>query len=248
MDVAKLHAALLAQGVPAAHIRDAVGSTNDVARALGDDAPDGTVVWAEEQTAGRGRRDRTWDSPAFSGIWMSSLWRLDVPPTRWGWIPLVTGLAVRDAVHRHGVMAELKWPNDVVVGHPPKKIAGILAEIVGDMVVIGTGMNVTAAPVPGATCMAECGGSTDRVALSATLAGALRQRVAQWREEPESLQGEYSAACSTIGQVVHVELERDRLVGQALGIDSEGHLLVRDISGIEHIVTAGDVVHATIST
>ena len=252
MDVAELRAALIGSGLPSPHIRDSVGSTNDVARALAESgAPDGTVVWAEEQTAGRGRRDRSWHSPAHSGIWMSSVWTLDVPRERWGWIPLVAGLAVRDAVAAHGVRAELKWPNDVVVNtNQPRKIAGILAEVVngGSNVVIGTGLNVSSAPVIGATFMAECGGDTDRVRLSAALAAALKRRVEQWRTDPQSLHAQYTDACSTIGQQVSVELERERLVGQAVRIDADGHLIVCETSGNLRMVTAGDVVHATIST
>ncbi len=126
------------------------GSTNSdlVARAAEGDLDEGAVLVAEEQTAARGRLDRQWTAPARSGLFFSVLLRpAEVPVTRWGWLPLLTGVAVATGLSRAaGVDTALKWPNDllVTVGDEERKAGGILAERAGDDgVVIGVGINVT---------------------------------------------------------------------------------------------------------
>jgi len=150
------------------------GSTNaDLLRRAQDGAAQGLVLVAEEQTAGRGRMGRAWVSPPHAALMFSLLLRpVPVSPARWGWLPLLTGVAVVTAIHEvTGIDATLKWPNDVLAltvpaipapatpapaghGQAPAtpapaghgKLAGILAEAAGDAVVIGIGLNVTTAP------------------------------------------------------------------------------------------------------
>src|SRR5215471_13718811 len=117
--------------------------------------PEGVVLAAEEQTAGRGRMGRTWTSPPYAALTFSLLLHPAVPPARRGWLPLLTGVAVATAVTEvTGVEARLKWPNDVLAGEG--KLAGILAEAAGDAVVVGIGLNVSTelaelpSPRPGA--------------------------------------------------------------------------------------------------
>ena len=121
------------------------GSTNAdlLARALRGE-PEGVVLAAEEQSAGRGRMGRSWVSPPRAALTFSMLVRpAAVPPARRGWLPLLTGVAVAEAVTSvTGVRAKLKWPNDVLAG--PAKLGGILAEASGDAVVVGVGLNVSA--------------------------------------------------------------------------------------------------------
>ena len=120
-------------------------------------APEGLVLAAEEQTAGRGRLGRTWLSPPRAALTFSVLLRpAGVPPARRGWLPLLAGVATATAVrHVSGLDARLKWPNDLLLG--PRKLAGILAEQSGDAVIVGIGVNVSAAraelPVTGATAL-----------------------------------------------------------------------------------------------
>ena len=120
------------------------GSTNalvaDRARA---GEPAGLVVVAEEQTAGRGRLDRSWVSPPRAGLTFSVLVRPDLPPVHWPWLPLLAGLAVAEALRaRAGVDAVLKWPNDVLVDG--RKACGVLAEVPAPgAAVLGIGLNVT---------------------------------------------------------------------------------------------------------
>jgi BirA family biotin operon repressor/biotin-[acetyl-CoA-carboxylase] ligase len=236
-----------------------VGSTNAEVAALADE-PEGTCVVGEEQTAGRGRHDRSWHSPVHAGLWMSVLIRPgDVDVARWGWLPLIAGLAARDAVRAaQAIPLDLKWPNDLVVAHAAcggargtAKAGGILAEVIGpDAVVIGIGINVSLTteelPTDAATSLLLEGGSTDREALLTGILLGLRDRLAQWRADDPVLPRDYRAACVTIGRLVDVVLPGDeRLHGVVTGIDDAGHLLV-DTGGNVRTVTAGDVIHATI--
>src|SRR5690348_8917509 len=106
-------------------------------------AADRTALVAEHQTAGRGRLDRAWSSPPGAGLTFSALLRPEVPLLRWGWLPLLAGVALADAVRaRTGVEAVLKWPNDLLAPDGGK-LAGILVQTADDVVVIGIGLNVS---------------------------------------------------------------------------------------------------------
>ena len=149
LDAAGLARAVLRPGGlwQAVEVVDRTGSTNAdlLDRALGG-APEGVVLAAEEQSAGRGRMGRTWVSPPRAALTFSLLVRpAAVPPARRGWLPLLAGVAVASAVTTvTGVQTRLKWPNDVLAG--PAKLAGILAEAAGDAIVVGVGLNVSAEP------------------------------------------------------------------------------------------------------
>lgn len=148
---------------------DVVGSTNDVAvAAAGERQPEGLVVVADEQRAGRGRLGRGWESPKGAGLYVSVLLRPPVPPPAWPLLGLLCGVAAVAALRRAGgVEGALKWPNDVLVDG--RKIAGILAEVTGDAVVVGMGLNVLQTrdqlPRPDATSILLAGGRVDREAL-----------------------------------------------------------------------------------
>jgi BirA family transcriptional regulator, biotin operon repressor / biotin---[acetyl-CoA-carboxylase] ligase len=123
------------------------GSTNaDLLARASQGAPEGTVLVAEEQSAGRGRLGRAWVSPPRAALTFSLLLRPEpVPPAGRGWLPLLAGLALASAVPSvTAVPVTLKWPNDLMAG--PAKLAGILAEAAGDAVVIGIGLNVSTEP------------------------------------------------------------------------------------------------------
>jgi len=128
----------------AVEVLASTGSTNaDLLARAAAGAPEGVVLAAEEQTAGRGRMGRSWVSPPRAALTFSLLVRPDtVPPARRGWLPLLAGVSVASAVRAAAsVDARLKWPNDVLAG--PAKLGGILAEAVGDAVVVGIGLNVS---------------------------------------------------------------------------------------------------------
>jgi BirA family transcriptional regulator, biotin operon repressor / biotin---[acetyl-CoA-carboxylase] ligase len=227
------------------------GSTNaDLLEQARAGADEGRVLVAEEQTAGRGRLGRSWSAPPRSGLIFSVLLRpAGVPPTRLGWLPLLTGVAVAAAVRdQAGVPASLKWPNDVLVGE--RKLAGILAEAHGDAVVVGVGLNVTLSraelPVPTATSLLiEDAASTDRAALLAAILTELAGRYQAWRADPDvaGLRADYLCWSATVGREVRVELPGGaQLCGAAEDVDEVGRLVVRTPDNLVR-VGAGDVVH-----
>lgn len=239
-------------------VKTETGSTNaDVADAARSGEPEGLIVVAEQQTAGRGRRERRWVSPPRAGLTLSVLLRpADVPQRQWGWLPLLAGVALREAVHRIAeVDAALKWPNDLLVGDA--KCAGILAEVAGDAVVLGIGLNVTTRadelpPVTGlpATSLQLAGAvSTDRDPLLRALLRGLASWYAGWREsggdaEMCGLLGAYRRHCATIGRDVRVHLPNGaELAGAVSTVDGDGQLVLRTADGTEHRVSAGDVLH-----
>jgi BirA family biotin operon repressor/biotin-[acetyl-CoA-carboxylase] ligase len=233
------------------------GSTNaDLLVAAADGAPDRTVLVADHQDAGRGRLTRSWTAPAGTGIAVSVLLRPDgVAPSRFGWLPLLAGLAVLDTVRELGVPAAgLKWPNDCLVGPGQRKVAGILAEVTGQVrpaVVLGIGLNVSAVPpdTPTATSLAAEGCTATRSAVLRTLLLRLAEREAEWRAargDPDAhrLRADYRAGCASLGSEVRVELPAAAsLVGIAEDVDRDGRLLLLDAAGHRRAVAAGDVVH-----
>jgi BirA family biotin operon repressor/biotin-[acetyl-CoA-carboxylase] ligase len=247
----------------AVDVVSSTGSTNaDLRAATVEGAPDRTVLIAEEQTAGIGRRARTWSSPKGAGIYLSVLLRpRDVAFAELGSLSLVAGLAVLDLTDELGVDAALKWPNDVLAGPDRGKCAGILAEAVAAeelAVVLGIGLNVRPlgqdVPLaPGGlrpTSLAEQGArTTDRTEIAAVLLSALAEREARWRAADGNLTragllADYRARCETLGQQVRVLLPGDSsLVGMATDVDSSGQLVVVTDDGQRHTVFAGDVVH-----
>ncbi|CAL9542808.1 biotin--[acetyl-CoA-carboxylase] ligase [Streptomyces sp. enrichment culture] len=241
-------------------VRD-TGSTNSdlVALAVAGKAQEGAVLVAEEQTAGRGRLDRQWSAPPRSGLFFSVLLRpAEVPVARWGWLPLLTGVAVATGLSRTaGVDTALKWPNDllVTVGGEERKAGGILAERAGeDMVVVGVGINVTLRedelPVPQAGSLALAGAvNTDRDPLLRAVLRSLEEWYGRWRAaggDPSAcgLQETYAAGCATLGRTVRAELPGDRsIVGEAVAVDGDGRLVIATQEGVQEPVGAGDIVH-----
>lgn len=223
-----------------------VASTNAVAGAAGrDGAGAGLVVVAEHQTGGRGRLGRTWVSAPRAGLTVSVLLRPEVDTAEWGWLPLLTGAAVVRALRaRAGVAATVKWPNDVLAGDAPAKLAGILAEVpVAGAVVVGLGLNVTtrADELPaGGTSLALLGaGSTDRATVLVAVLRELGAAYDRWHVDPAAVRADYRAACSTLGRRVRLELPDGGAVeGVAEAVDDTGRLVV---DGAAH--AAGDVVH-----
>ncbi|MFI6119974.1 biotin--[acetyl-CoA-carboxylase] ligase [Streptomyces sp. NPDC051064] len=241
-------------------IVEATGSTNTdlAARAAGGGLAEGAVLVAEEQTAGRGRLDRSWTAPPRSGLFLSvHLTPGGVPAERWGWLPLLTGVAAATGLAQSaGVDMALKWPNDllVTIGGTERKTGGILAERAGDGVVIGIGLNVSLRaaelPAPHAGSLALAGAvSTDRETLLRAVLRSLEQWYGRWRDANGDaaecgLQAAYAAGCATLDRTVRAELPGDRsLVGEAVAIDGDGRLVLATGDGIQEPVSAGDIVH-----
>jgi BirA family biotin operon repressor/biotin-[acetyl-CoA-carboxylase] ligase len=235
------------------------GSTNAdlLARAAAGEDIDGVVLMADSQTAARGRHGRSWSTPPRSQVALSAgLVVGAVPNEAWGWLPLLTGVAVVDAVAEvAGVEAGLKWPNDVLVG--TGKLAGILAEVAAPepVVVVGLGLNVTEAPDPVATSLAMLGARVDRTELAEAVLRHLAARIGSWRAAQgadAALAADYRSRSATIGSRVRASLPGDKAVeGVAIDIDELGRLRIDTGeprtrgAGQGGVVTvsAGDITH-----
>ncbi|MYV48781.1 biotin--[acetyl-CoA-carboxylase] ligase [Streptomyces sp. SID2888] len=263
LNAAALRRALLREGGlwTEVDVVQRTGSTNSdlVARAASGQAAEGTVLVAEEQSSARGRLDRVWTAPPRSGLFFSFLLRpAEVPVDRWGWLPLLTGVAVATGLARAaGVDLSLKWPNDVLVtvDGAERKAGGILAELAGgDGVVIGIGLNVTLReselPVPTAGSLALAGApTTDRDTLLRAMLRSLEDWYGRWRAvagDPVAcgLQETYAAGCATLGRLVRAELPGDTsITGEAVAIDGDGRIVLATREGVQKPVGAGDIVH-----
>jgi BirA family biotin operon repressor/biotin-[acetyl-CoA-carboxylase] ligase len=232
---------------------DTIGSTNAalLARAA-EDASEGAVLVAEYQEAGRGRLDRTWTSPPRAGLTVSLLVRPDVPAARRAWLPLLTGVALAESVGDvAGVRASLKWPNDLLA-LDGRKLAGILAEVAGTAVVVGTGLNVNThageLPDTGTSLSVVTGAAVDRGPLLLAFLRAFERRYRAWTDalgDPvaSGLARDYLAWSSTVGTTVSVTMpDGSVLEGVAQAVDWDGRLVVATGGGTVELAS-GDVRH-----
>ena len=234
---------------------ESTGSTNAdlLARhAAGEDIA-GAVLIAEYQSAGRGRHGRSWSAPARSQIALSAgVDAAGLAPAAWGWLPLLTGVAVRDAVAATtGLEPHLKWPNDILVG--TGKLAGILAEVAAPdpIIVVGIGLNVTLtpeeAPDPRATSLLMLGSTMlDRAVLLGAVLAEWTARIDRWRAvggADPALIADYRRHSATLGTRVRAILPGDReIVGVATDLDELGQLHI-DTGAQRVAVAAGDITH-----
>ncbi len=242
-----------------------IASTNaELARLAGEqELPAFTTLVTDDQTAGRGRRGRSWVAPAGTSLAISVLLRPRGPdgvaldPSRFSWLALAAGIAMTDAVTSVLPDAEVgfKWPNDVQVAG--RKVCGVLGELLpsGAGVVMGAGVNVWMSadqlPVPTATSLALEGAVGDDLPdriLSAYL-GRLVELVTAYGDhggdtDASGLRAAAVERCTTLGREVRAELPGDaELRGSAVGIDELGRLQIRAGSGRVEAVAAGDIIH-----
>ncbi len=233
-------------------ILESIGSTNDyVAAAARGGAPEGFVVAAEHQFLGRGRLDRQWISPPRAGLTFSVLLRPAMPAAVRPWVPLLLAAAAAEALSRRcDLDVVLKWPNDLLVGG--RKVGGVLAEVTGDAVVVGFGVNVSTRreelPRDDATSLVlETGGPVDRGPVLLALLRTMGPAYVEWvgsGAEPGVARRRYRERCDTVGRAVRVTVPGDAVVeGEAVAVDDSGCLVVRAADGTETAVSAGDVVH-----
>ncbi|MBO8142597.1 MAG: biotin--[acetyl-CoA-carboxylase] ligase [Firmicutes bacterium] len=235
-----------------------VGSTNELARERGRlGAPEGSVVVADRQTRGRGRRGRTWHSPAGLGLWFSVLLRPDIPPRETSLLALLSAAAVREAVSRAaGVEVLIKWPNDVVA-KDGRKLCGILVELDAELdrvrhCVVGIGINVNHSASDFPPEVAPQATSVRLVAGQPVARVPLLQRILEGLEEryiTALSQGfgpvldEVRRHSATVGRPVTVaEADGSTWDGLALDIRGDGALMVRPAGGgRDRAVYAADV-------
>ncbi|MHB8670198.1 MAG: biotin--[acetyl-CoA-carboxylase] ligase [Acidimicrobiales bacterium] len=232
----------------------------DLARA---GAAEGVVVVADHQTAGRGRLDRTWEAPPGSSLLTSVLLRPSLPPDQVARVAMVLAISASDALEEvAGFRPQLKWPNDLVVargGRGTRKLGGILSEAIlsgarVDAVVVGLGLNLNW-PHPLPEHLAEvavsadevAGRPVDRTAVLLCLLGRLEEHYGLLFEGGGGRAAlvNYRRQCCTLGRRVRVELAGEVVVGRAVDISDEGHLVVapEEEGASPRRITTADVVH-----
>ncbi len=233
---------------------DEVDSTNNRAKDSGERGGiHGTLFIADRQSAGKGRRGRTWSSPPGESIYMTILLRPSITPSRAPMLTLVMGLSVAEAVREvTGADAKIKWPNDIVINK--KKVCGILTEMATEMmyvnyVVIGVGINVNQRQFPGelAGMAASLCGETGKVYRRSEIIAAVMERFEKNYEtflvsgDLSGLKKAYDAVLVNCGQEVKVLEPGNEYIAVAEGIDQVGELIVRLPDGQRRRVFAGEV-------
>ncbi len=229
-------------------------STNTQLRKLAENgAPQGTLVVADEQTAGRGRRGRGWVSSPGSGIYMSFLLRPPFSPDHASMLTLVAAMAVADGIYEvTGLDCEIKWPNDVIYqGH---KLCGILTEMSTDMdsinyVIVGIGINVADREFPedirdmAASLESFCAPPVSRVKLIAAILKAWENLYSRFllTADLSYLRADYQRRLVNVGKDVKVLSDSGDYMGISRGITRNGELIVEEYDGKEHKVTSGEV-------
>lgn len=232
---------------------DSVDSTNTRVKQLAEAGyPDGTLVVADQQTSGRGRSGRTWESPAGSAIYMSLLLKPDINPGNASMITLVTALAIARAItDLTGKTAGIKWPNDIVMNG--KKVCGILTEMRAkpdhvDYIVVGVGINIHADAFPeeisdrATSLYLETGTHYDRVDLVERVWEAFEYYYGIYlqTEDLSRLVEEYNSRLVNMGQGVKVLDPKEPFEGTAMGITPRGELIV-DTEEDRKLVFSGEV-------
>jgi BirA family biotin operon repressor/biotin-[acetyl-CoA-carboxylase] ligase len=234
-----------------------IGSTNERALELAAaEEPEGGLVLAEEQTAGRGRRDRTWSSRPYLGIYASLILRPAIAAPRAPLITFMAAVAIADALNEiAGLKARIKWPNDVLVGR--RKIAGVLGEVRGSEpevreMVVGIGLNVNqrAEDFPAdirdraTSVRVETGSPAERAAVLASILEGFERRYARLlRDGPATLLREWeSLSALAPGAPLKVESPGGPIDGEFAGIDEEGGLLLRGGDGAIRRIAFGEVL------
>lgn len=232
-----------------------IDSTNNRALELAADGyPEGTVVVAETQTAGRGRRGRTWYSPPRHGLYLSVILRPQLPVREIPRVSLVIGVAVAETLEAaFQLPARIKWPNDILINN--RKIAGVLSEVVTgsqgiDCIVTGIGLNINnpLQDFPGdlrtapTSVLAEKETPVSRVRVLQELLMHLETRYYQLLEGNfNGILDKGKSLSTIIGKEVEYDSQNGPAIGQAVDIDDNGFLLVKDKSGKIHTVTSGEV-------
>ena len=229
-------------------------STNEEARIKAQEgkvsAPDGTLIWAKKQTAGRGRRGRTWNSND-GNLHISLILRPNVPLRKAAQLGFVTALAVFDAlgnISESWNQIHLKWPNDVLLHE--KKVAGILLEAetggkeIPNWIIVGLGLNVTYFPnettYPATSLAAESWSASVEVVLEA-FARSFQIWVNNWVDSGfEPIRRTWLERAIGLGKGIEVRLEDQTIAGIFRNIDQEGRLII-DQKGTERHIAAGDV-------
>ncbi|MCI6615592.1 biotin--[acetyl-CoA-carboxylase] ligase [Ruminococcus sp.] len=234
-------------------VLDSVDSTNDYLKKLGNEGcENGTVVAAREQTKGKGRLGRTWQSKKDDGIAFSVLLRPNVAPSEVSAITPLAGLAVCKAIREYTKLdCVIKWPNDIIVGR--KKLVGILTEMSAEFdaveyVITGIGINVDHTSFPeeiafkATSLLLETGRHVDKNEFLACVLEHIENEFVKNNLEltPTAL-SEYTDLCATLGRSVTFQRGTRRISGMAVGVSEHGELKVMMSDGTICLVNSGEV-------
>ncbi len=237
------------------HYEESVESTQKIAHRLAyENAPEGTVIIAEEQQVGRGRMGRKWHSPKYTGIWMSIILRPNIPLPKAPQLTLLAAVAIVQAIEEYtGLLPEIKWPNDILING--KKITGILTELEAEAdrinsVIIGIGMNVnqTKEDFPSelqeiaTSLLLEKGERISRAELIKGIFNNLEKLYLLYLDEgflPIKLLWESYAI--SIGKKITARTLTNSIIGTARGITEDGVLIIEDEYGKNHHVYSADI-------
>lgn len=232
---------------------DSIDSTNTKAKELAEEGhPSGTLVVADRQTAGKGRRGRSWESPSGIGIFMTLMLKPEINPNHASMLTLVAAMATTRAIRRvTGVPAMIKWPNDIVMNG--KKVCGILTEMSAQFdyinhIVIGIGINVHNEDFPeeiaqtASSIYLESGQHIHRASLIEAFLEEFEDVYAEYlkTEDMEGLQKEYDSMLVNRGRQVRVLDPKEPFEGKAMGITKKGELIV-DTWESRKLVSSGEV-------
>ena len=237
------------------HYEETVESTQKIAHRLAyEHAPEGTVIIAEEQVSGRGRMDRRWHSPKYTGIWMSIILRPSIPLPKAPQLTLLTAVAIVQAIEElTGLLPEIKWPNDILL--KGKKVTGILTELEAEAdrinsIIIGIGINVnqTQEDFPkeleqiATSLLLEKGEKVSRADLIKGIFTNLEKLYLLYIDEgflPIKLLWESYAI--SIGRKITARTLSNSIIGIATGITDDGVLMIEDEQGKIHHVYSADI-------
>ncbi|MFH1578448.1 MAG: biotin--[acetyl-CoA-carboxylase] ligase [Candidatus Omnitrophota bacterium] len=217
-------------------------------------APEGTLVIAEGQTKGKGRMGRAWLSPRYKGIYISLIIKPRIPPQQAPILTLISAVAICEALRQHlGCQAQIKWPNDILLNN--KKTAGILTELSAEMdavhaIIIGMGINVNtdkkSLPFSATSLKETVGREVKRLSLLKAILHCFEKEYLHFQKQGvrQSLD-KWRHFSATLGRRVRLGtgVDRDQLIGEAVDIDTDGGLLIRQDSGIIKRVISGDITH-----
>lgn len=204
---------------------------------------DGLVLITERQVSGRGRRGNVWLSDPGAGLTFSVALRPLEPIGLWPRLALATGLAVAEGLGKLGFEAEVKWPNDVLLGG--RKVCGVLVEAVGPVAVVGIGLNVNAGDFPegleATSLKLESGVDWDKDEVLAVVLGALKRRSGQIGGEFPELVGSLRERCYLSGKRVVMKSPSGPLEGMVREIGDTGELVLETAFGVQRVLQADEV-------
>ena len=228
-----------------------VDSTNNVAKKLAaSGVEEGTLVLAEKQNEGRGRRGRNWHSPSGKGLWFSIILKPDFSPEKAPLLTVIASLTLGEVFESYQISPRIKWPNDIYL--QGKKVAGVLSEISADMdsvfyAVIGMGINVNQQSFPGqlqekAVSLKQIRDKkTNRVALLEDILGQFEKNYIQLcSSNSKKIINRWKKALGIMGEVLTVEKNGETYQGQVIDISPRGALVIEDNQGQSHSFWAGE--------